>query len=57
MIILNHIVTMKAPHAVRWLSVHGPVEGLYNTYRAVVTSFVQDAANGNPTAVGLSRKI
>ena len=57
MIIRNHTVTMKAPHAVRWLSVHEPVEALYNTYRAVVTSFAQDTANGNPTAVGLSRKI
>ena len=57
MVILNHTVTLKAPHAVRWLSVHEAVEALHKTYAAVVASFGQDAANGNPAAVGLSRKI
>ena len=56
-VLLNTTVTLKEPKSVRWLSLDEAIQAIWKCWPALVGSMGQQAAAGNPVAVGLSKKV
>ena len=52
--VLECQVALKEPHSVRWLALHEAVSAVLKCFPALIAAVGEDAANGNPVAIGLS---
>ena len=52
----DNLITLKRPHAVRWLSLHQAVSAIHSSWAALVTTFGEEALN-NDQALGYLRQV
>ena len=52
----DNLITLKRPHAVRWLSLHQAVSAIHSSWAALVTTFGEEALN-NDQARGYLRQV